>query len=384
MALAVHHDNFDMWDSKYQPRWNAKAITGKDIVGLWHDAAIKNGLRFGVSSHVARTYRWFQPSHGADAGGKFDGQDPANADLYGVPWTNSSTDYEAMRDVAPPEWEMQFENRMKDLLDKYHPDLYYTDGGIPFKQAGLNILSHFYNQNQIWNQGKLEAVATIKLDNQDHVAVTDYEISSSATMARNPFMSDKSTNTQWFWSKGESPRYRKANEVVDYFIDLVSKKGVLCLNIPLRPDGTLEPESETLLKEMGECFSVIGEAIFNTRAWTISGEGPTVIRNFSAGTATDIRFTRNKANDVLYATVLDWPGNGATLVIKTLSLDKFDAGQIASIMLLGSPTPIDWKQTAAGLEIVMPQAAPPSRFAYSLKIAMKVPLPMATRSSSPN
>ena len=28
-----------------------------------------------------------------------------------------------------------------------------------------------------------------------------------------------------------------------------------------------------------------------------------------AGTNTDIRFTRNKANTVLYATVLGWPGS---------------------------------------------------------------------------
>ena len=35
-------DNFDLWNSKYQPKWNAVA-TGpkKDIVGLWKKAARK-------------------------------------------------------------------------------------------------------------------------------------------------------------------------------------------------------------------------------------------------------------------------------------------------------------------------------------------------------
>jgi alpha-L-fucosidase len=64
---------------------------------------------------------------------------------------------------------------MKDLMDKYHPDLYYTDGGIPFKQAGLNVLDHFYNENQQWNHGKLQAVATIKLDWTPNVAINNYE-----------------------------------------------------------------------------------------------------------------------------------------------------------------------------------------------------------------
>ena len=35
VPVAVHHDNFDMWDSKYQPRFNSVATSGKDIVGMW-------------------------------------------------------------------------------------------------------------------------------------------------------------------------------------------------------------------------------------------------------------------------------------------------------------------------------------------------------------
>jgi alpha-L-fucosidase len=377
VALGTHHDNYDLWDSKYQPRWNAKATTGKDIVGLWHDAAKNNGLRFGVSSHVARTYRWFQTSHGGDAAGKFDGQDPAYQDLYGVPWpASSSPDYEQMADVGPAAWELEFENRMKDLMDKYHPDLYYTDGGIPFKQAGLNILSHLYNQNQVWN-GSLEAVAAIKLDYQENIAVQDYEFGSSSSMAKYPFMSDKTSNLHWWWSKGEAPHYRKANEVVDYLIDLVSKNGVLCLNIPLTPDGSIEPESVSMLKEMGQCLNVIGEAIFKTRVWTSYGEGPSNMTDFASGTAKDIRFTRNKENNVLYATVLDWPGNGATLTVGKLASDRFDAKAISAITLLGSPAKLVWNQDESGLHVVMPAAAPNSLFAYSLKIVLKGLLPRA-------
>jgi len=325
---------------------------------------------------VARSYRWFQPSHGADAGGKYDGQDPAYADLYGTPWKESGTDYESMKDHGPAAWETQFENRMKDLLDKYHPDLYYTDGGIPFQKAGLNILSHFYNQSQAWN-GSLQAVAPIKLDYTENIAVMDYEFGSSAQMAKHPFMSDKTINAHWFWLKGDAPHYRQANEVIDYLVDLVSKKGVLLLNIPQRPDGTLEAESEKLLAGMGQCLGVIGEAVFNTRAWTVSGEGPTTLTDLAAGTAKDVRFTRNKANTVLYATVLDWPGDGATLTIQNLNSNKLDAAEIQSITMLGSPGKITWKQDAAGLKVEMPSSAPDSLYAYSLKIAVKSSLPGA-------
>ena len=47
VPVAVHHDNFDMWDSKYQPRWNSVATSGKDVVGMWRKAVRQRGAAFG-------------------------------------------------------------------------------------------------------------------------------------------------------------------------------------------------------------------------------------------------------------------------------------------------------------------------------------------------
>ena len=96
--------------------------------------------------------------------------------------------------------------------------------------------------------------------------------------------------------------------------------------------------------------------------------------DFAAGTPKDIRFTRNKANDVLYATVLNWPGNRATLTIGSATSDRIDAGDIASITMLGSSETITWKQDAQGLHVVMPMEAPKSLYAFALKIAVKTSL----------
>ncbi|HNG60199.1 MAG TPA: alpha-L-fucosidase, partial [Cellvibrionaceae bacterium] len=44
VSMAVHHDNFDLWDSRYQ-RWNAvKMGPMRDIVGEWQKAAHKYKL----------------------------------------------------------------------------------------------------------------------------------------------------------------------------------------------------------------------------------------------------------------------------------------------------------------------------------------------------
>jgi alpha-L-fucosidase len=73
VSVAAFHDNFDMWNSKYQPRFNSVAVSGKDIIGMWKKATDKYGLKFGVASHVARTYRWLQVSHGSDITGPLAG-----------------------------------------------------------------------------------------------------------------------------------------------------------------------------------------------------------------------------------------------------------------------------------------------------------------------
>ena len=79
VSMGVHHDGFDLWNSKYQPRWNAVASgPKKDIVGLWRQAAAKHGLRFGVSEHLSNSFTWFGTSHLADKAGPLAGK-PARA-----------------------------------------------------------------------------------------------------------------------------------------------------------------------------------------------------------------------------------------------------------------------------------------------------------------
>jgi alpha-L-fucosidase len=74
VSMGVHHDNFDMWDSRYQPRWNAaKAGPKKDVVGMWKQAARKRGLRFGVSEHLSNSFAWMATSHMSDKSGEFAG-----------------------------------------------------------------------------------------------------------------------------------------------------------------------------------------------------------------------------------------------------------------------------------------------------------------------
>jgi len=381
VPVAAHHDNFDMWDSKYQPRWNSMATAGKDVCGMWQKATVANGLHFGVASHVARSFRWLQTSHGADktgplAGVPYDGQDPNFADLYGVPWKSSDPGYEGPQDVGPPAFEQNFQDRMLDLIDKYHPDLYYTDGGPPFKTAGYTIVSHLYNQSMQSNGGKLQAVANFK--GGCPIGAENFEFEFPATLQKNCWQTDKTMGAEWYWLRNRNKDYKKGFEIVHTLIDVVSKNGNLLLNVPLTGDGELEEEVITMLKVMAHDFNLIGEAIFETRAWEEFGEGHKNFNTIDHGSAADIRFTRNKANTVLYATTLGWPGDGAVVKIKTLGKSRIDLKGLQGISLLGSSEKLKFSQDAESLQITLPPKAPYECNAYPLKLTFSGQIPKLT------
>jgi len=114
VSMGVHCDNFDLWNSRNR-RWNSMRMGPKrDVGGEWREAARAEGLRFGVSEHVWGSYNWLETNKGADkqghyAGVPYDGNDPANRDLYFPPHATSSAPVEeaipwaaAPRATAPP------------------------------------------------------------------------------------------------------------------------------------------------------------------------------------------------------------------------------------------------------------------------------------------
>src|SRR5205814_362343 len=145
VAQAVHHDNFDNWDSTHH-RWNAVRLgPERDIVGLWHEAARRRGLRFGLSEHLAATFSWMRFNKGCDpagpyAGVPYDGNDPQYEDLY-LPNQGESDQW--YTDNAW--WHQRWFARIKDLVDQHQPDLLYSDGGVPFGATGLGLIAHLYN-----------------------------------------------------------------------------------------------------------------------------------------------------------------------------------------------------------------------------------------------
>lgn len=367
VAQAVHHDNFLNYDSGLH-RWNSARVgPRRDIVAAWRRAAVARGLPFGLSEHLGASFSWFATNKGADKEGPYkgvpyDGTDPSYQDLY-LP--NEEHYSEKSEPVQTPWytpntwWHRRWLALVTEMIDKFHPDLLYTDGHLPFDSdgyaAGAQAVAHLYNTSAAAHGGVNQAAYTQKTRDPKlvRIGVLDIERSQEPDIRPDPWQTDTCVGG-WFYDV--RARYKTPEHVLEILVDVVAKNGNLLLNIPQRPDGTIDDECSFLLDEMARWISVCGEGIFGTRPFRVFGEGPSrvVIDGFREDqvqwTPEDIRFTQR--DNTLYAFLMRWPSGGSTLIRSLTSADS-----VRSVRLLGYGD-VGWEQTADGLRVRLPDSGP--------------------------
>ncbi len=277
VSMGTHHDNFFLWNSNIH-RWNAvKMGPQKDVVGIWQKAAKAQGLKFGVSEHLGASFTWFQDAHKSDsqgpkAGVPYDGTNPVYSDLYHAATTPDDKGWLTNNLVFQIEWF----SSIKELIDNYHPDLLYSDSGMPFEDVGRNLIAHYYNQDVTRNEGKLEVVYTCKQASGGKW-VEDVERGVKDTVNQYPWQTDTSIG-DWYYRTGQ--KYKTATEVIQMLVDIVSKNGNLLLNVVQTPEGDLEPDMLKILEETGVWTSANGEGIYGTRPWKIYRRSICGIKSF--------------------------------------------------------------------------------------------------------
>ncbi len=391
IALANHHDSFDTWDSKHQP-WNAANLgPHRDVVGGWAKAARAQGMRLGVTVHQARNWWWFQTSHGADktgalAGVPYDGRmtaaegkeqwwqgyDPQH--LYGAKHPKN-----ALPDIS---YVKNFYDRTRDLVDQHNPDLLYFDNALfPLGWAGMNIGAYFYNHSL--QGGAAQGILNIKNvpDKWAKAVIADYERGLTSEIMKYAWQSetcigDWHYNLDLYNKPGEFGGYLPPRDVIHWLIDTVSKNGTFVLNIPGRPDGTIDSKEIAVLDGITGWMQANGEAIYSTRPWKVYGEGPDMVKagSFEGNSVSklgekDIRFTRNKAGNVVYTLVLGWPAGEVT--VQSLGLgNSTQPGKVRNVELLGTDRKLKWKQTSDALRVELPnEYHPAADFAAALKVS---------------
>lgn len=412
VAMANHHDNFDLYNSKYQS-WNSVNIGPKrDICGDFEKAARKHGLKFGLSNHAAHAWHWWQTAYGYDAEGpvkglRYDAARLTKADGKGKWWEgydpqelytgpfgdmpprDGISSIKAMQDhidktsgqwleTVPPNGQYYAKKwllRQNDMVDRYKPDLvYFDDTALPLEQYGLDAASYYYNQSLKWH-GDVQVVATGKqLNDLQRRAITeDIERGFSDRLRPIPWQTCTCLGN-WHYDRGLYDRdgYKPAKQVIQRLTDIVAKNGNMLLSVPVRGNGEIDEKEVAILNGMKAWLDVNGDAIFATRPWDIYGEGPTkpAEGHMQEGAAKpftheDIRFTTK--GGALYAIAMDWPDSGFLNIRSMADGSVQRKGTVERVELLGHGEPLRFELGMDGLAVKLPEARP--AFTPALKIS---------------
>jgi alpha-L-fucosidase len=403
----VHHDQFDLWNSKYQP-WNSTRLGPKrDLVGEWARAARAAGLHYGITFHHEYSWWWWQTAFGADqdgpkAGVPYDGRltladgkgkwweglDPRL--LYGV----NLREYQGVAAAAHTAWNPPppglFQNhsayakwyatwwalRMMDAIDQYDPDFIYTDGTStqPFSGSGTgaglkadamqNVIAHFYNQ-ALKRRGQVDTFSIVKFRPKTNGTVNTQEGNIPDGIKTDQAWIAETPVGDWFYAPGFT---YDSSAVIRYLIEQVSRDGNVGLCICPLPDGSLDDGTVRMLRKVGEWMHLNGDGIYGSKAWTRAGEGADGKLNVLPGgkigakqanhafTTADFRFSVGK-DESLYAWCMTVPSPGAELRIISLG-NKMTARSIKVVSLLGDNAPLLWRQDDDALRITCPASMP--------------------------
>ena len=379
LALGNHHDNFDCWESKYQP-WNSVNIgPHQDIVGIWEKVARKHNMPFGIGFHAtpARTWGQFMPPryksdiHGDKAGIPYDamltkadgyklnadgtekwwkGMDPQ--DLYGPVHHNGRNSLESP-------FANQFMWRVDDAIRKYQPDMIYFDdhAGDSQEDLGINmglgkltpeIIANFYNIASKRTNGNRDVVATFKgvggrynsfQNHPEMVGIVDRSLVKSTELYTEddimafPFQTEVSLQ-DWHYQQGG--KYRSAEEIVIRLMQNVSRNGCLLLNITQHGRGDIDQQARQICLDIGRWIDINKEAIYSARPFHVWGNE-------------EVIYTRQ--GGYIYATIVN-PKN-EEIILPDLSDQSPSVGKIMKVELVESGQAIPFRQSAEGLTIRM-------------------------------
>ena len=347
VPVAEHCDGFAMYDSSLTDWDAAKMGPKRDVVGELEAATRRHGLHFGVSSHRAEHWWWY------DGGMKFDSdvRDPRYAGLYGpaqpmaLPGDDDSKepDPDHLERWLPPDKAFldDWLARSSELVDKYHPDFLYFDWwiGQPAFQPYLKRFAAYY-----YDAGRAAATRASCSLTRDMTSLrmpprSTSSAASSTLCACLPWQTDTSVSIH-SWGYANNDEYRSAKSLIDELVDVVSKNGNLLLNVGPKSDGTIPEQARAILLEIGAWLKTNGEAIYGSRPWLVYGEGPTKVTSSAKYsdqqefTAEDIRFTTH--NGALYAIALGWPASGELRIRSLWKGLPYLKGPVCGVKLLGS------------------------------------------------
>lgn len=363
VVTSKHHDGFAMYNSAVSEYDIVDATPFKrDVVKELYDACKKIGIDFGL--YYSHNIDWM------------DGHDCGYSDLMR---SGREVNVKAKRkmganiwDPSPNTFSEYLENKaypqVKEILTKF-PDLktlwydmpHYLS---PAQSSKFYKIAYTLQPNMLINERVGNGLGDFDIpgDNKipiDHLAITK------------PWQTVGTTNNSWGYKSYDND-WKSVKELLFWLTEIVSKGGNYMLNIGPTATGSVPKESVENLNAVGDWLAINGEAIYNTRKWQVSHEGPTNLEMNGTGarekhkglkiefTPQDFWFTTK--NNTVYAISLE--NSKPNIVIKSIKQGRH---KVKDLQLLGFNKKLKWEESSSGLKVVLPKDFP-SEIGYVLKI----------------
>lgn len=328
--VAMHHDGFAMWDSEVVP-WNSKtSAANRDIAGELIDAYRKRGLKIISSFHHAFNvsgHYYGGRENRLDEIPMVDGTelgDPKFAKLYGKFDTQEES-------------EKYWLDIIKEYVVKYKPDELWFDGGLVriSEERRFEMVKFYYD---FCEKEGIEGIISMKRqDLPRRVAIYDIERGGAPEIYPRTWQTDDSPGP---WMYIEAMEFKGADWVIPLLVDIVSKNGVLLLNIAPLADGSIHPDQQKMLQDTGKWLAVNGEAIYGSRPWKVhyQGDEPHFYEKGKAFATSyanygpdDFRFTSSADGKSLYVFAMGEDSAG-DIVIESLKADGLGKETCAKLL----------------------------------------------------
>ena len=196
------------------------------------------------------------------------------------------------------------------------------------------------------------------------MGILDIEKSQLSEISSDVWQTDTCIGN-WFYDVRQD--YKTPGHIIEMLVDIISKNGVMLLNILQRPDGSIDKEAVYILEELEKWFKICAEAVYETEPWRIAAEGDSavIINKFQedrvAWRDSDFRFV--KKDNFVYAYVMAAPESRVS-VIKSFTENE----KIKSVTLLGYGK-VEFSQAFGVLTVKLP-AEMPTSYTNCLKIEL--------------
>jgi len=300
-----HHDGFAMWATK-QKQWNIVENTpyGKDVLKPLAEECRKQDIRL-----------FFYHSH--------------------LDWTNADYFPRGRTGLASGRPESGNFNRYLDFMDAQLRELLTGYGDI----AGIWFDGIWDKKGAEWRlRQTYDMIHSLQphalVGNNHHLAPFDGEdfqmfekdlpggntagFNQESKIGNLPLETCETINGAWGYNANDK-RFKTTRQLVHYMVKAAGLDANFLLNVGPKPDGTIQEEFVTRLREMGDWLKVNGASIYGTRG------GPIPPRPWGVTT---------QARGKVYVHVLDWPDTALAIPRMPVPVKK------ASLLAGGKPVAI--------------------------------------------